>query len=471
MWQMTAICLGILVGVAVAQWVNTFTHWAWPVIACTLVVAGMIYARRLTLVAMVLAGAMVGLWRGSSTQQDMALYRPLFGQHITVTGIVSDDPDTNRNNKLVLSLNSISVRGVSIPGKIRVTTQGQVLVQRSDRVTIEGKLASGFGSVAAISNNASIVRIQREEPGDIALAVRNDFARHVELSIHGPAASLGIGYLLGQKRGLPQDLVTALKVAGLTHIVVASGYNLTVLVRLARRLFEKVSKFLSAFTGFLMIGGFMAITGLSPSMSRAGLVSALALWAWYYGRRFHPITLLGLAGAITVLINPSYIWGDLGWELSFAAFAGVMIVAPLAHSYFYGDTTPHAIPQILIETISAQIVTAPIILMAFGQLSNIAPLANLLIVPFVPLAMMLVFVAGIGSYVVPAFASVVGWPAQIVLDAMIWAVNWCANQTWAQSSLSLQWWGVALWYALLAVMCWYMWRVTHYRFYRSSIVD
>jgi replicative DNA helicase len=61
----------------------------------------------------------------------------------------------------------------------------------------------------------------------------------------------------------------------------------------------------------------------------------------------------------------------------------------------------------LIETIAAQIATLPIILFAFGQLSNVAPLANLLIVPAVPYAMLLVFVAGLGAYVLPQFATII----------------------------------------------------------------
>ena len=57
--------------------------------------------------------------------------------------------------------------------------------------------------------------------------------------------------------------------------------------------------------------------------------------------------------AITVLINPSYAWGDVGWQLSFAAFAGVMLLAPLLQSYYFGDKKPGTVRQILGETIAA----------------------------------------------------------------------------------------------------------------------
>lgn len=471
MWQVTAACLGVLVGVGCAQWANRFDAAWWLVLAMGIAVACIVVGQRWMLVGMVIAGGLLGLWRGSVAQHDITMYSNQFGQHVRLTGKVTEDPETNKRGELVLRLGAISDHGRSLGGELWVTASNHPGLQRSDRVVIDGKLTEGFGSFAASIKKATIISVQREQPGDIALVIRNDFSAHVEQAVHGASASLGIGYLLGEKQGLPEELVTALKVAGLTHIVVASGYNLTVLVRLARRLFEKVSKFLSMFTSALLIGGFMAVTGLSPSMTRAGLVSFLALWAWYYGRRFHPVCLLGLAGAITVLVNPSYEWGNLGWQLSFAAFAGVMIVAPLVHAYFFGEDKPHFVAQILIETIAAQIATLPIILFAFGQLSNVAPLANLLIVPAVPCAMLLVFVAGLGAYVLPQFATIIAWPAQIVLDAMIAIVNWCANLSWAQSTLQLQWWGVLLWYATLMGLCWYMWRVTKYRFHNSSIVE
>jgi competence protein ComEC len=266
-------------------------------------------------------------------------------------------------------------------------------------------------------------------------------------------------------------LVDALQIVGLTHIVVASGYNLTILVRLSRRLFVKVSKYLSALTSVGLIVGFLAITGLSPSMTRAGLVALLSLWAWYYGRKFHPVTLLAFAAATTVLYNPSYVWGDIGWSLSFAAFAGVMVVAPLMQSYFYGNEEPPFVQKIIGETVSAQLATAPIILVAFGQFSNIAILSNLLILPFIPVTMFLVFIAGIGSYIVPAFSSVVGWPAETVLNAMIFVIDKTSEVEWAQSKWQISILGAIGIYVIIGLACAYMQYKTRYKLYQANIVE
>src|SRR5690606_12824753 len=199
---------------------------------------------------------------------------------------------------------------------------------------------------------------------------------------------------------------------------VASGYNLTILVNVSRRLFVKLSKFLAAFFSGGMVVAFIAVTGMSPSMSRAGLVAGLAIITWYYGRKFHPVVLLLLAAAVTLMIQPAYARGDLGWQLSFASFAGVLIVGPLLQRYFFGEAKPGVIRQIFLETLSAWVCTVPLIIMAFGQFSNIAILANILVLPLVPVAMLLTFLAGSVSLLIPAIAIIAGLPAVFVLGYM-----------------------------------------------------
>lgn len=471
-WHFTAACLGVVIGVWSARWVPHTGGLTWLFTAGLLTLLWAMRPRRFMLAAALIGGVCLGMWRGSATQESVAVYDALYGKHVQIRGHIADDVETNNRGQAVAKLARVTLDARSLPGDLWVTVvAGQTVLRRSDVMTLDGRLQPGFGSFTASMTGATLVKVEREQPGDVALMVRDDFAEHVRKAIEEPAASLGIGYLLGQKSALPPHLVEALTVAGLTHIVVASGYNLTILVRLARRAFARVSKYLATLSGGVLIVGFIAMTGASPSMVRAGLVASLSMLAWYYGRKFHPVTLLALVAAATVLVNPSYAWGNLGWELSFAAFAGVMIVAPLLQAYFYGNEKPRLVPQILGETISAQLATAPIILVAFGQFSNIAILSNLIILPFIPLAMLLTFIAGLGSYVLPAAAPIIGWPAELVLRSMVAVVEWCASVPWAQSEVVFPWWGAVVWYGLIAAACWYVkWR-TRYRLYEASIVE
>ncbi|HCR55693.1 TPA: hypothetical protein DIV49_01860, partial [Candidatus Saccharibacteria bacterium] len=432
-WMVSVGCVGIFVGIIAASMVSSrmFESIAWLLTGVTLM-AFAVWRPKVWLIALVFAGGvLIGLWRGSLALSDLALYRQVFDTTTTVTGKISDDVDSNARNQSVIRLTNVRINNTQLAGTIWITSKQHHDIQRSDIVAVHGKIQEGFGSFAATMYDAKLLSVRRPEPGDIALKIRNWFGQGVEKALHEPQASLGLGYLVGQRRGLPEALDTALVAAGLTHVVVASGYNLTILVRLARRLFEKISKYLAFISSVVMITGFIAITGMSPSMSRAGLVAALSLVAWYYGRRFHPFVLLPLAIAITVLMNPSYAWGDLGWQLSFAAFAGVMIVAPFANSYFFGDKKERPLGRILVETISAQICTLPIILLAFGQTSAVAPIANVLILPLVPIAMLLTFIAGIGGIILPSVAGIIGLPAEIILSYMTQTILFFGSLPWA----------------------------------------
>ncbi len=472
-WLVAMASVGIVVGTAFVPTFGQvmFNSFVWLLVGTGLFVF-VLWKRFVWLLPLIfIAGAIMGLWRGSALQTQLVVYDDLIGHTVRVEARVNDDPDIGRRDETLLRLGDVKIDGHDVAGKLWVSIDRDSSIKRSDIVVVDGRLDTGFGNFSASMLSAELVSIVRPEPGDIAGRVRDWFGNNVRLAIKEPEVSLGLGYLVGQRRALPPELDQALVIAGLTHVVVASGYNLTILVRLARRLFVKVSKYLATLSASVMIVGFIAVTGASPSMSRAGLVAGLSLAAWYYGRRFHPLVLLPFAAAVTVLIDPTYAWSDLGWQLSFAAFTGVMILAPLLQRYFYGMKKPGIVRQILGETISASIMTLPILVLAFGQFSNVAIFANLLVLPLVPIAMLLTFVAGIGAILMPGFATIIGLPAQLLLTYMTTIVQYLANLPWALSIVSIQPWMVWIAYGVLIVACVYLWRVTKYNLRNSNIIE
>lgn len=467
-WLFAGLCAGIIIGTIGAFWLPKplFVSVVWLVLG--ILCAGFsLWQKGIQVLWLILiAGVVIGLWRSAEYRQQLLPYEHLVGQAVEVQGRVFDDPDIGKSGEKTLRLHHIVIDSRSINGSIWVSMgQKQVTdIKRGDIVTVKGKLSAGVGSFAASIYRATLVRIERPVPGDVALRVRDWFADGVRQAIPEPEASLGVGYVAGQRRSLPEELDKALRATGLTHIVVASGYNLTILVGASRRLLAKISKFQAAFLSGGLTLSFMLITGLSPSMSRAGLVTGLGLLAWYYGRRFHPVVLLLLAAAVTLLINPAYGKGDLGWQLSFASFAGVLIVAPLLQRYFFGNEKPGILRQIFFETTCAWLCTVPLIILAFGQFSNVAILANLLVLPLVPLAMLLTFMAGIIALSVPALAALVGLPATLVLGYVTRVTTYLGSLPWAQTTLEIAPVGIVLYYGVLCAVCGYIWHTTRFRF-------
>ncbi|HWT40026.1 MAG TPA: ComEC/Rec2 family competence protein [Dongiaceae bacterium] len=431
--------------------------WWWGLFALVALGFVFFYARLIILPLLFAAAVTIGLGYGSVQLSSRDVYHRLMGLTVQLKGKVKEDISRS-SGRVSLQLHTIVIAGVAYPGTVLVTASRAGDIKRGDIAMVTGKVKGGFGSFPIVLSALAIDAIERPVPGDLGRVVRDWFADQVRKVVPEPQASLGIGFLTGQKSALPTDLSDALKIAGLTHIVVASGYNLTILVQLARKFFLRLSRYLSAVSSGTMILLFMAVTGLSPSMSRAGLVSGLSLLSWYYGHKFHPLVLLPFAAAITVACEPSYAWGDLGWQLSFGAFAAVLLVSPLLQRYFFGAKEPGLLRQVLGETIAAHAVTLPIIAVSFGTVSNVAIIANLLVVPLVPLAMLLTFMCGVWAMVHLPLAALVGMPTNWLLGYMVQVTQFVAGLSWAQTSVAVSGW-VWLFYAggLLGVCLW-MWR-------------
>lgn len=471
-WLVAVLCLSFSVGIFSAAFIKHSYFSSTAILLGAAVIIFVIFKKRFVYLVplLILSGLSIGIARGSAVQSDLEFYKSIYHKNISIQGLIKDDVDLQSPGQMTIKLDNLKLLGRNVPGSLWVTAS-PAEIKRGDEIIVSGKLQEGFGNYAGTIYRANIDKIIRPNPGDVGRVARDWFSDGIKKAISEPAASLGIGYLVGQRRSLPADLITALQVVGLTHIVVASGYNLTILVRFVRRIFMPISKYTATLVSFLTIGSFLAIAGMSPSMVRAGIVAILSLLAWYYGRKFHPIILLSIAIAITLLINPSYAWGDLGWQLSFVAFAGVMIIAPLSQRYFFGENKPGVIQQVLGETISAQIATAPIIIYAFGQISNVAVVSNLLVLPLIPVAMMMTFIAGLGGLFAPTLAGIIGLPASWLLNYSINVINYFAALPWASSAINLNVWGVVVCYLVIAAACFYMWRKTGYNLRETNLVE
>lgn len=464
-------CASFLGGVGLAQLSGGLRGWVWPLVAVGLLTLCFKKKVVVAVPAVLAVGLIGGLWRGGVTIDSLNVYDAYLQQKTTITGVVVEDPTYDDKGQLDFRLQSVSVPAdkQDLPGQVRIKTFAPIDVKRGDNVQAKGKLVEGFGNYQAAIYFADAQTLAVNN--NIIDTLRRQFAASVLSSVPEPQASLGLGFLVGLKSGLPDDLNDQLKILGLTHIVVASGYNLTILVRLARRFFEKRSKYQTAIVSLGLMAGFVAVTGFSPSMSRAALVTGLALWAWYYGRRIQPVVLLLFAASITVALNPLFLWSDVGWWLSFLAFAGVLLLAPLLQRRLFGEAKPKLLGQIVLETISAQLLTLPLLLFVFGDFSVLALIANVLVVPLVPLAMLLTFAGGVVGLMSPIAGAVVSLPAAWLLGFITEVVRLMSQVPWASVPLPIAWTAMAGCYAVLLGVGIMLWKRTKLSFVRTSIIE
>lgn len=407
-------------------------------------------------------GVAFGLVQGNTVIKEYMSYSSLVGRESVIEGKLNSDAQPLSNAQLRFTLTEISVKGQKYPGEIIVSVYGKPLLKRGDTVEVVGKMRPGFGAYGATLYAGKVLSISRDS--DIIRDTREHFSRTVRDHVLEPMASLGLGFVVGQRSTLPETLDDQLKLVGLTHIVVASGYNLTILVRFVMRLLSRHSRYLAFVCSLLMIFSFVLFSGFSPSMNRAVIVTVLGLLAWYVGRRFHPVLLIVYVAALTAYFNPMYVWADLGWYLSFFAFAGILIVSPLLLRFIYIRRKPSSFEQLICETISAQITALPVVAFAFGTIPVFSLIANILVAPFIPAAMALIAVAGIAGMISSALGGVIALPSTILISYMIAIVEWLAGSPLASYSFKPEFWMVSLWYTLLTVMCVFLLQKSKYNF-------
>lgn len=472
-WLVAVASIGILMGTALAPHTDsTYVSSAWLIIAGSMGLSALISRRRYVLLVMLGAGMIVGLYRGSGQYELLADYQPLYGQQVIIQGRITEDASFGPKGDQRLRIGDVRIADTEYSGVLWVSTLRAGDIKRGDTVRLEGTLQKGFGNIPASMFRAKVADIQRPVPGDVGRVTRDWFAGGVQRALPAAEADLALAFLVGQKLTLSDTLNEQLRTVGLIHAVVASGYHLTILVSAARRLFVKTSKYLTALASGSLIAGFILITGFSPSMTRAGLVSGLSLLAWYYGRVIHPLVLLPFAAALTALYQPAYVWGDVGWYLSFAAFSGVILVAPLLHDYFWGkQKRPGLVREVVVATIAAQLTTLPIAIYVFGYYSAYALLANVLVVPLIPVTMLLTFVAGVIGLVMPAAALLAGEPVSLLLSYMIYVVEWLASIPGVKTELTFGVGAVVLCYLVIAAVIFWLWRVTGHNFRRDTLTQ
>jgi competence protein ComEC len=360
-----------------------------------------------------------GIWRGNTYLIKVDTYQSVFGKNVVLQATATQDAVYSERRQLVFSANNIVINDQQMVGNVEIEGFGVPMVYRGDRVEVTGRLFPKRGENIAGMRFASLTVVSKDE--SIVNKFRREFAVGLQNVLPEPLASFGLGLLIGQRSSLPEELNEQLVAVGLIHIVAVSGYNLTVLTNISKRGLQKRSRYQALAGSVVLIGLFLLVTGFSPSIVRAAVVSGLSLVTWYFGRSMKPVMILLLSAVLTAGINPLYVWSSIGWYLSFTAFFGVLVLAPLLRDrYLPVKVREKMLPQVLSETFAAQICTLPIILFIFGRLSIISVIANLLVVPIVPFAMISSLVAGLYGMVGPIFlGGFLVLPARVILEYIV----------------------------------------------------
>jgi competence protein ComEC len=255
--------------------------------------------------------------------------------------------------------------------------------------------------------------------------------RAIDQLFSEPNAALLSGLLLGADE-LSDHWQEYFRRTGTSHIVVASGYNVTVVLTWILAGFIAIGLNRRRSFGLVLISlfGYVLMAGAGSPIIRAAILGGSTTVAQQLGRRTEGLHLLLLVGSIMLIFNPLLLLGDIGFQLSMLSTGGLMLFDPLIASRLKWIPAP-MIRTALSSTLAATIATLPLTVFTFGSISLVAPIANLLILPLIPWAMLTGLVAVAVAQIVSSFSHLLALIPSMLLDAILTAVKMLANLPFA----------------------------------------
>ncbi|MCC6382212.1 MAG: DNA internalization-related competence protein ComEC/Rec2 [Dehalococcoidia bacterium] len=374
----------------------------------------------------------------------------LASRQVTIEGRIAGGPQRGLTTRRY----RVEVEAV-VRGAERERTEGAVLVtldQYADHLPGERVRASGlleeapvfpeFDYRAYLARQGIVGTMFRPQVAVLAEAPlltpsrlveegRRRLERSLERSLPEPEASLAAGIGFGQDGGLPDDLYEEFRAAGLAHIVAVSGSNVALLAALAFAAGTPiVGRRRAALPAAVMVGAYVLLAGASPSVVRAGIMAWVYLLAMVTGRQQNALPALGLAAVVMTALHPGAAL-DVGFQLSFAATAGLVAFGPwvrrglewLVGRLGLAGLVPSLGVQAMALALSASLATLPLVWVNFGRVSLAGPIANVVVEPLFVLTLPLVLLTGIaGMAWAPA-----GWALGLVAYYPLAFITWFAG--------------------------------------------
>ncbi len=281
-----------------------------------------------------------------------------------------------------------------------------------------------------------------------------------------PEAALLAGILLGDESGMSLEVQEAFRSTGTAHIVAISGFNMTILAALALSLSTRLlGRWRGALAAVLLLAAYTLLVGGEPPVVRAAIFGVLAVFGRQVGRQQQGLNSTALASALLAVFNPFVLW-EVGFQLSVAATLGLILFAmPLEQLLENWIQQPHGWParlppaslaiaggwfsQYFLYTLAAQVMTLPVFLYHFQEISIKGLWVNLLVLPVQPAVMILGGLALLVGLVWGLAGQVLAWVAWPFVAYTLRTVDLFSGGEGIARTGPLSLFGVILLYGLL----------------------
>lgn len=385
----------------------------------------------------------------------------------SISGTLVELPEeTNGKYYYTVETDSVLLEGVPQRIKIRVSVSNALDINPFERINCKVHFypASGEGNSFNSRNyynskgiymqaflyeyeHYSIAPRTSSPPYYHAIKMREKIMNSVDYMLPQEEASLINAVALGQRQYLDEDIKENFSIDGISHVLAVSGLHISILSSafMALLLRCKVPRRLAAGLSIFMVIAFMAVTGFVPSVMRAGIMAVIMYVGIMFVRRADPLNSLGAAVLILCAVNPLAA-GDIGLVLSFFATMGIIILPSKIHTYIGmpGNALDgrlqkplNNINKVFSTALSAMLFTLPFTLISFGEISLIAPVANLLLVFPISVMMLLGVAASLLSMLGVTFLAMpFAFLAKLLADYAIFVSDFLAKLPFASINTS-----------------------------------
>ncbi len=290
-----------------------------------------------------------------------------------------------------------------------------------------------------------VINIEAHTFGESLGRWKENLILRIDKYVSPPASSLAGGMLFGAS-SVSKDLLQTFRVAGLSHIIVLSGFNIVIVIVAILFVLSFLPLLLRIILASVSVIIFVMMVGAEPSVIRATLMAFIALLAMITGREYVARQAFIISLFVIVMYEPYSLLNSVSIHLSFLATMGLVYMSEpikiFLQKYFPLEKTS-SLREIFVTTISAYLATLPYIMYTFGTMSVYALLANILVLPFIPIAMLVSFLIVVGSYLSNTLASLFGFVDTLLINFLIWIARGIESLPFSSFTLTIS----------FAVMC------------------
>jgi ComEC/Rec2-related protein len=413
------------------------------------------------------------------------------GKRVEVIGRLVDEPDI-RPDKTYLTVETDSVKmdgkWIATLGKIRVRVKGtDPAVGHRDYLKITGYLYKpsgasnpiGFDYAAYlkakqiygeihVSNAENVVVVRKSVSllSSVITPFREYLISKSNAFLPGEKAAIFTGFILGEKRDMPESIQRLFRNTGTMHLMAVSGSNVAIIIMvLAFPLtLLRMPRSVKAILLLVATALFAILTRLEPSVVRASIMAAIGLVAYGWMRKPDLLNLLAFAGLVMLLWNPLQLL-DIGFQLSYAAAFGIIFGLPLitriVSKFDRAKLKLLRMPTaILCGTMAAQIAVWPLSAHYFHSAPALGSLANIpviiLVTPIFALGIIFFGLTLLSSWI-PLLAST---PMALILDVIVKILEWFSSLPLADARIGSPSWPVMI---LFWLTTYFLFEIAYYR--------